>query len=64
MYMQNAQQLQSARVDVPSEGIDPLRIRTPGAKYFMAANTVEEWINNEQNNYVEMSKQVFDALLK
>lgn len=64
MYMQNAQQLQSTRVDVPFEGIDPLKIRTPGAKYFMAANTVEEWIITEQDRYVEMSKQVFDALLK
>lgn len=64
LYMQTTQQLQSARVDISTEGLDPFKRRKDGEKYFMGANTIEEWIVKEQNRYEELSKQVFEPLLR
>lgn len=63
-YMQNTHQNQSARVDISVEGVDPQKIRKPGEKYLVAANTIEEWLINEQTKYFELAKQTFAPLLK
>lgn len=64
MHMQDSLKLPSAREDISTEGLDPLNIRSPGAKYFIAANTIEEWLLNEQDRYLDISKQIFAPLIK
>lgn len=64
LFIQKGMQQQSARVDISSEGIDPLSVRAPGAKYFASANTVEEWILTEQRNYEKLAKETFGSLAK
>lgn len=63
-YLQKHRRQQSARVDIPTEGVDPQNIRETGVKYFRGANTLEEWLVKEQNRYLEIAKQVFEPLLK
>ncbi len=55
---------ESSRVDVPKGYLDPLLLRQPGMKYFPAANQVEKWIYEEQENYFKIVKEVFAPLLK
>lgn len=53
---------QSARVDVPTEGIEADKIRQPGVKYFLYADT-EEWLAKEVER-MKLSKEIFGALMK
>lgn len=53
---------QSARLDVPTEGIDTLKIRQPGAKYFLGADT-EEWLSRDQE-FVKAAKDIFGDLIR
>lgn len=64
LFLQKAQEIQSTRVDISTEGIDPLKIREPAKKYFQGANSIEKWLLEEQDKYLEMSKNVFAPLLK
>lgn len=62
--MQNVIGSQSARVDIRTEGVDPSRLRQPGVKYHIGANSVEKWVLQEQDKYLEMAREVFAPLLK
>ncbi len=62
--VQKFEQQQSARVDIPTDMLNSLRVRQPGGKYFLAANTKEKWVEEEQDKYLELAKQVFDPFLK
>lgn len=62
--VQNASGTQSAREDISTEGLIPSTIRTPTGKYFIAANSVEEWVLKEQDKYLDMAKQVFSPVLQ
>lgn len=55
---------QSARADISTEKLDPLRTRTKGRTYFRSANDDEQWVLEEQEKYYEMIKKVFTPLLK
>ncbi len=52
----------SARVDVPTEGLDPELIRQPGVKYFLGADT-EEWLLKEPERN-SVAKEIFKDLMK
>lgn len=60
--LQNYLQKQSGRLDVPADGLDQLKIRKPGEKYFMSANASEEWIVKEQQRYIEIARDIFGHL--
>lgn len=53
---------QSARIDVPAEGIDPANIRQPGVKYFTEADT-KEWKARDPQ-YIAAALEIFGSLLK
>lgn len=61
--LQNYLQKQSARVDVPTDELDHLKIRKPGEKYFMSANASEEWVVREQQRYIDMARDIFERLV-
>ncbi len=62
--MQKSLQVHSARVDIPTVGVDPAKLRKPGQRYFIGANSVEEWVIKEQNKYMDYARQVFEPILK
>lgn len=62
--LQSFLELHSARVDISTEGIDPLQLRKQGVKYYVGANSIEEWVLNEQDRYMKMSQEIFGPLLK
>lgn len=64
IHLQRYGNVQSARVDIPTEGLDPLRVRQPGKKYLIGANNLEDWILNEQDRYLDMAKQIFEPLIR
>ena len=53
---------QSARIDVPTEGLDPDLMRQPGVKYFGGADT-EEWLMKEEQRR-EIAREIFGYLMK
>lgn len=55
---------QSTRIDISTEGVDPLLIREPKQKYFIAAQEVEKWQLEEAGKNLEMAKKIFAPLLK
>lgn len=61
-FVQNQMQQHSSRDDIPAGGIDPQRVRDPKGKYFVGANSIEEWVLNEQDRYLDMAKQTFSPL--
>ena len=52
---------QSARIDTPIEGIDPLRTRQPGVKYFLDSET-EEWLAREPE-FIKAANEIFGQFL-
>ncbi len=62
MHMQKYLLIQSARVDLPTDDVDPMLLRKPGQRYFKGANGIEEWVLNEQDKYLEYAKQIFAPL--
>lgn len=54
--------VQSARVDVPTDGIDPLHLRQPGTKYFAGADT-KEWISRDAE-FIEAARDIFGSLMR
>lgn len=53
---------QSARLDVPTEGLDPLKVRLPGTKFFLDADT-EEWLARDEE-FVKAAREIFGHLMK
>lgn len=64
LHMQKSMGVQSARLDIPTDDVEPLQLRKPGHRYFIAPNTIEDWVLNEQDKYIDYAKQVFAPLLK
>lgn len=64
IHLQKFEGVQSARIDIPVEGVPRDLVRQPGVNYFLSANTIEEWIINDQDRYIEMAKQIFVPLMK
>lgn len=64
LSMQKSLRVHSARVDLPTDMIDPAKVRKPGQKYFVGANSIEEWVLKEQDKYMEYARQVFGPVLK
>lgn len=62
--MQDSVGNQSARIDIPIDKLDPLKIRRPERKYFLSANGVEKWVLEEQDRYLDMARQIFGPLIK
>jgi len=61
-FIQDKMQQHGARNDIPTQGIDQERVRKPGGKYFIGANSIEEWVLTEQDKYLDIAKQVFFPL--
>lgn len=64
IIMQRSLQQQSARTDIPLEGVDPQEARKPGGKYFTSAVSMEKWVLEQQDKDLELAKQLFGPLLK
>lgn len=64
LFMQNKMQQSSSRNDIPTSDIDPQRVRKPDVKYFVGANSIEEWVLNEQDKYLDIAKQLFSPLME
>ncbi|MDP2644479.1 MAG: extracellular solute-binding protein [Desulfobacterales bacterium] len=63
-FAQRATKYMSARNDIPTDGIvSPANMRKPGEKYFVAANTMEKWINEDQKKYLALAKEIFGPLI-
>lgn len=54
----------SRRENIPLEGVEPVQIRKPGAKYYVGANEIEEWVKNEQDEYMKLARDIFGPLSK
>jgi len=54
--------LQTARVDVPVESADPLKIRQPGAKYFLDADT-KEWVTRDPE-FKGAAQEIFGPFMR
>lgn len=61
-HISRIQDLQTARVDVPTDFLDPVRIRQPGAKYFLGADS-EQWIARDPE-YKKAAEEVLGHLMK
>ncbi len=57
-----ARGVQSARVDVPTEGIDPQLVRKPGVSYFVGADS-EEWLSRDPE-FKKAAEEIFGYLIK
>lgn len=55
---------QSARNDIPPEGIPLSLQRKPGAKYFPKPDEKEAWNLKHQDEYIKIAEQLFAPLLK
>ncbi|MDP2645132.1 MAG: extracellular solute-binding protein, partial [Desulfobacterales bacterium] len=64
VFAQGATKYMSARNDIPTAGIvNPESMRVPGERYFVAANSMEKWILEEQGKYIQLAKEVFGPLI-
>lgn len=53
---------QSARVDVPTDQLDPLLVRQPGVKYFTGSDT-PEWLARDQE-FFQSGRDIFGHLMR
>ncbi len=53
---------QSARLDVPTEGIEPLKIRKSGEKYFLDAD-IEEWLARDPE-FKKAAEEIFGQYIR
>lgn len=59
---QSIDDVQSARVDISTEGIDPVKLRQPGGKYFLDADK-EEWLSRDAE-FTRAAMDIFGHLIK
>ncbi|MDP2647459.1 MAG: extracellular solute-binding protein, partial [Desulfobacterales bacterium] len=63
-FAQRATKYMSARNDIPTEGVvNPKSMRVPGEKYFVASNSMERWIEEQQPKYLALAKEIFGPLI-
>jgi hypothetical protein len=53
---------QSARVDVPTDSLDPLLVRQPGVKYFTGSDT-PEWLSRD-TEFFQSARDIFGHLMR
>lgn len=53
---------QSARIDIPTEGLNPVQVRKPGVKYFLKSDT-KEWTARDAE-YKKAAQEVFGQYLR
>ncbi|MDP2643597.1 MAG: hypothetical protein Q8P24_01520 [Desulfobacterales bacterium] len=54
----------SSRNDIPTEGIvNPESMRVPGEKYYVACNTIEKCLLEDQPKYFALAKEIFGPLI-
>ncbi|MDP2647358.1 MAG: extracellular solute-binding protein [Desulfobacterales bacterium] len=64
VFAQRTMKYHSARNDIPTEGdVHPKSMRVPGEKYFVAANTMEKWVLEDQRKYNALAKDIFGPLI-
>lgn len=54
--------IQSSRDDIPTDALDPLRVRKPGGKYFTGADG-EEWLSRDPE-FTQAAIEIFGHLIK
>lgn len=59
LVLQNGTDKQTLRVDVPTDKLDPLKIRQPGVKYYPDPNTIEKFVLGEYEKFQIVSKEIF-----
>ncbi|MDP2644946.1 MAG: extracellular solute-binding protein [Desulfobacterales bacterium] len=62
-FAQKATKYMSARNDIPIDDVNPQSRRKPGERYFVAANSMEKWINEDQKKYLALAKDIFGPLI-
>ncbi|MDP2644872.1 MAG: extracellular solute-binding protein [Desulfobacterales bacterium] len=63
-FAQRVTKYMSARNDIPTEGIvNPKSMRVAGERYFVGANTMEKWINEDQKKYLALAMEIFGPLI-
>lgn len=62
-FAQTALKYPSARVDLPVEGVNPKNLRIPGEKYYIGANSIEKWVLEDQDKYLETAREIFGPLV-
>lgn len=58
LHVQKTLGYTSARVDIGTEGVDKLKIRRPGVKYYRAMQTDLEWYPQNMDRYLELAKEI------
>jgi hypothetical protein len=53
----------SSRNDIPLEGVNLQNRRIPGERYFVSANGMEKWVNEDQDKYLALAKEIFAPLI-
>ncbi|MDP2645070.1 MAG: hypothetical protein Q8P24_09030, partial [Desulfobacterales bacterium] len=60
IFAQKATKYMSSRNDISTEGIvDSKNMRQPGERYFVAANSMEKWVLEDQDKYLALAKEIF-----
>lgn len=62
-FAQTALKYPSARVDLTVEGVNPKNVRVAGEKYYAGANSIEKWVLEEQDKYIEYAREIFGPLV-
>lgn len=62
-FAQEAMKYQSARIDLPTDVVNPLQVRQPGERYYIGANSVEKWVLEDQDRYIALAKDIFGPLI-
>lgn len=59
---QSIDEVQSARIDISTDGIDPVKVRQPGGKYFLDADK-EEWLSRDPE-FTKATMDIFGHLIR
>ncbi|MDP2646379.1 MAG: extracellular solute-binding protein [Desulfobacterales bacterium] len=63
IFAQNSTKYHSSRIDIPTDACDPQTMRVPGEKYLVGANTMEKWVMQEQDKYIQLAKDIFGPVI-
>ena len=61
-FAQKATKYMSARNDISTEDVNPENRRVPGERYFVACNSMEKWVAEEQDKSLDLAKKIFGPL--
>ena len=63
VFAQKGMKYMSARNDIPTENVNPENMRIAGERYFVGANSLEKWVMNEQDKYIQLAKDIFGPVI-